>query len=474
MAKRLHPLFNQVVENVAVTGFGAEGKAIAKLNNVVVFVNGGIPGDVANIRIRKTKRKFLEADLEQLAYASPERETPFCSHFGTCGGCKWQHLAYEKQLFYKQQQVSDSIERIGKVRPNEYQLLDIIGSEYTAFYRNKLEFTFTSRRWLTKEQIDTQEELKGLEGLGFHVPGFFDKVLDVEKCWLQPDPMNQIRLAVRQFALENSLSFFDFKNNEGLLRNLIIRNTSDGKFMVCPIFNQNKKSDIKKLLNFIKDSFAEVVSLWYFVNNKPNTSLNDLQPLHYWGDYALVEKMEDLSFSVGPKSFFQTNPKQALKLYTVAREMAALSGEELVYDLYTGTGTIAIFVARRAKKVVGVEYVEEAVEHARLNAANNGVENSVFVAGDMAKIFTADLYAQHGKPDVIITDPPRAGMHPKVVGAINQSGAKRLVYVSCNPATQARDIELMSEFYRLEKVQPVDMFPHTHHVESVALLVRRS
>jgi len=473
MAKSPHPLFNQFVENVAITGFAAEGKAIAKLNNVVVFVNGGVPGDVVNIRIKKTKRKFFEADIERIVSPSPERETPFCSHFGTCGGCKWQHLAYEKQLYYKQQQVVDSIERIGRVKPDQYQLLDIVASEETTFYRNKLEFTFTSRRWLTKEDIEAQEGLKYLEGLGFHVPGFFDKILDVEKCWLQPDPMNRIRLAVKQFALENNLSFFDFKTNDGLLRNVVIRNTLDGKFMVCLVFNQNKKTDIKKLLNFIKDGFSEVVSLWYFINEKRNTSLNDLEPFHFWGDYALVEKMEDLSFLVGPKSFFQTNARQALKLYSVAREMATLSGNEMVYDLYTGTGTIAIFVARKAKKVVGVEYIEEAVEHARQNAANNGVENSVFISGDMAKILSADLFAQHGKPDVIITDPPRAGMHPKVVETINQSGSKRIVYVSCNPATQARDIELMSEFYSLEKVQAVDMFPHTHHVESVALLVRR-
>jgi 23S rRNA (uracil1939-C5)-methyltransferase len=440
---------------------------------VVVFVNGGVPGDVADIRIRKTKRRFFEAEIEKLVSPSPEREMPFCSHFGTCGGCKWQHLAYEKQLFYKQQQVADSIERIGKVKPEEYHLLDILGSEETTFYRNKLEFTFTSRRWLTKQDIDTREDIADPDGLGFHVPGFFDKVLDVEKCWLQPEPSNQIRVAVKKFALENNLSFFDFKTNEGLLRNIIIRNTVDGKFMVCPVFGQNKKSEIKKLLNFIKDSFDNVVSLWYFVNDKKNTSLNDLEPIHFWGDEALVEKMEDLSFSVGPKSFFQTNAKQALNLYSIAREMAALNGSELVYDLYTGTGTIVLFVARNAAKVVGLEYVEEAVEHARQNAATNGIENSVFVAGDMAKIFTADLFAEHGKPDVIITDPPRAGMHPKVVEAINNSGAKRIVYVSCNPATQARDIDLLSEFYSLEKVQPVDMFPHTHHVESVALLVRR-
>ncbi len=472
MAKRTHPLFNRIVENVDITGFAAEGKAIAKIDNMVVFVNGGVPGDVANIRILKTKRKFFEAEIVQLVSPSPDREMPFCGHFGTCGGCKWQHLAYNKQVFYKQQQVANNIERIGRVRYDGYQLLDILPSEETTFYRNKLEFTFTSRRWLNKEDIETQKEQKNLEGLGFHVPGFFDKVLDVEKCWLQPEPSNQIRVAVKNFALQNNLSFFDFKTNEGLLRNVIIRNTLDGKFMVCPVLNRNKKADIKKLLNFIKDSFAEVVSIWYFVNDKRNTSLNDLEPVHFWGEKTLVEKMENLTFSVGPKSFFQTNSRQALKLYSTVREMAALTGHEIVYDLYTGTGTIALFVAANAKKVVGIEYVEEAVENARQNATANGIENSVSIVGDMAKILTTDFFVEHGKPDVIITDPPRAGMHPKVVEAIKHSGAKRIVYVSCNPASQARDIELLAGFYSLEKVQPVDMFPHTHHVESVALLTK--
>lgn len=470
---RQHPLFNKVIENLTISGFAAEGKAITRVGDVVVFLNFGAPGDVVDVKIKKTKRNFFEGEIVKIRKPSEHRTTPVCEHFGICGGCKWQHLNYNKQLLYKQQQVVDSLDRIGKVMPGSYELIPISGSENSEFYRNKLEFTFSNKRWLTKEDIQSGQEFKDLNALGFHIPGLFDKVLDIKKCWLQPEPSNAIRLAVKEFALKNKLSFYDIREDKGLLRNLIIRNSSTGDIMVSMVFSENDQEKIDLLMSFIRDQFTQVTTLAYFINNKKNSSLNDLEPIIFAGKPFMEEEMDGLKFSVGPKSFYQTNGPQAQKLYAIARDFAGLQGHEVVYDLYTGTGTIALFVARLAAKVVGIEYVEEAVIHARENAIANGINNTLFFAGDMARVFNTELMDKHGYPHVIITDPPRAGMHPEVVKRIAGSGADKVVYVSCNPATQARDIELLSESYALKKVQAVDMFPHTHHVESVALLTRK-
>jgi 23S rRNA (uracil1939-C5)-methyltransferase len=465
-------LFNQIIENITITAVAAEGKALARHNDMVIFVNYGAPGDVVDIQIKKTRRRHMEGEIVKFHQFSPDRANPFCEHFGVCGGCKWQHLSYEEQLRNKQKQVTDSIERIGKV-DYPYELIDILGSEKTTFYRNKLEYTFASRRWLTKEEISQQDVITDQQALGFHIPGFFDKVLDIKKCWLQPEPSNEIRLAVKDFAIRNDISFFDFRENKGLLRNLIIRDNAKGQVMVILVLFENDIEKRDLLLNFIKDTFPQVISLHYILNDKKNSSISDLEAIHFHGHPYLTEQMEGLSFKVGPKSFYQTNSRQAYGLYKVARDFAALNGNETVYDLYTGTGTIAIFVAKKAQKVIGIEYVEEAVIHARENAQLNGLDNLTFEAGDMAKVFTTDFINQHGKPDVIITDPPRAGMHPDVTARIAESGAQKVIYVSCNPATQARDIELLSEYYKVTKAQAVDMFPHTQHVESVVLLEKK-
>ncbi|MDX9941446.1 MAG: 23S rRNA (uracil(1939)-C(5))-methyltransferase RlmD [Bacteroidales bacterium] len=472
MARR-HPLFNQVIENLTITGFAAEGKAIARVGEMVLFLNYGAPGDVVDVRISKTKKNFLEGEILRIHKPSEDRTEPFCAHFGICGGCKWQHLGYDRQLHYKQQQVVDSLERIGRVKPGSFELVPIAGTEHATFYRNKLEFTFSNKRWLTRKDIDSGREFKDLDGLGFHIPGLYDKVLDIEKCWLQPEPSNSIRLAVKGFAKEKGLSFYNIKEDAGLLRNLIIRNSSTGEVMVSMIFGEDKPEQISLVMDYIRDSFPEVTTLAYFINDKKNSSLADLEAVIYHGKPFMLEEMEGLRFAIGPKSFFQTNAPQAYKLYRIARDFAGLEGHELVYDLYTGTGTIALFLAQQAAKVVGVEYVEEAVEHARENAAFNGVTNTLFFAGDMASVFNETLLDRHGYPHVVVTDPPRAGMHPDVVKQIIRSGADKVIYVSCNPATQARDIAMLSNMYILKKVQPVDMFPHTQHVESVALLIRK-
>ncbi|MEE4178689.1 MAG: 23S rRNA (uracil(1939)-C(5))-methyltransferase RlmD [Bacteroides sp.] len=472
MARR-HPLFNQVIENLPITSFAAEGKAIARVGELVVFLNYGAPGDVVDIRIKKTRKNYLEGEILKIHTTSPDRAEPFCEHFGLCGGCKWQHLDYERQLHYKQQQVVDSLERIGRVKPGSYELIPIAGSEKSTFYRNKLEYTFSDRRWLTKRDIESGEEFKDLNALGFHIPGLYDKVLDIKKCWLQPEPSNAIRLAVKAFALEQGLSFYDIREDKGLLRNLIIRNSSSGEVMVSMIFGENDTEGIRLVMDFIGDRFPEVTTLAYFINNKKNSSIVDLEPVIYNGNPYMMEEMEGLKFAIGPKSFFQTNAPQANRLYTIARDFAGLEGHEVVYDLYTGTGTIALFLAQQASKVIGVEYVEEAVVHARENAAFNGVTNTLFFAGDMPKVFNEVLLDRHGYPHVVVTDPPRAGMHSDVVKQVARSGADKVVYVSCNPATQARDIEMLIDTYILKKVQPLDMFPHTQHVESVALLIRK-
>lgn len=462
-------LFNTILEKVTINGVAAEGKAITRHNDMVVFVNYGAPGDVVDVQIKKTRRRHMEGEIIHFHERSAHRQEPFCEHFGICGGCKWQHLDYAEQLHYKQKQVSDNLLRIGKV-DYAYEMLPICGSQATQHYRNKLEYTFASRRWLTPGEVQSGQAITDQQALGFHIPGFFDKILDIHNCWLQPEPSNAIRLGVKAFALEHNIPFHDFKSQEGLLRNIMIRNNLKGELMVVLVVMSGEETKRDMLLNYIRDNYPQVTSLYYIINDKKNSSMTDLEPVLYHGNAWLLEEMEGLHFQVGPLSFYQTNSRQAFELYKITRDFAGLSGHELVYDLYTGTGTIANFVARQAQKVVGVEYVEEAVVHARENARLNGLNNLVFEAGDMAKVLKPEFIARHGQPDVIITDPPRAGMHPDVVECIAQSGAKRIVYVSCNPSTQARDIELLAPSYRLVKAQAVDMFPHTQHVESVALL----
>jgi 23S rRNA (uracil1939-C5)-methyltransferase len=463
--------YNLILENLTITGVAAEGKAIARYDELVVFINYGAPGDIVDVRVKKVERRHLEGEIIKYHHKSTLRSEPFCEHFGICGGCKWQHLSYDEQLRHKQQQVTDNLKRIGKI-DYDYELVPVSGSAQTQFYRNKLEYTFADRRWFTPEEISSDETPDNPQALGFHVPGFFDKVLDINTCWLQPEPTNRIRKAVKQFAIENNMSFHNFRENSGMLRNIIIRNNGQGEFMVILVCSSEDEDKRDHLLSFIRETFPEVVSLHYMINDKKNSSVGDLQAIHYHGTPYLVEKMEGLQFKVGPKSFYQTNSQQAYALYKIARDFAGLTGSEMVYDLYTGTGTIAQFVAHQAMHVIGIEYVEEAVADARENAALNNLSNLTFFAGDMAKVFTLDFIAEHGQPDVIITDPPRAGMHPDVTKGILHSGAQRIVYVSCNPATQARDIELLSGKYKVIKVQAVDMFPHTQHVESVVLLER--
>ena len=466
----VHKLFRQIVEKVEITGFAAEGKAIGRVDDMVVFVDQGAPGDVVDILIKKTKKNFLEGQIVKIHQPSPHRVQPVCKHFGLCGGCRWQHLSYPEQLKNKQQQVVDSLLRIGKVPPDSFQLFPIAGALDPYFYRNKLEFTFTNRKWLTTEDFQTTENEIPRDGLGFHVPNMFDKVFDVEKCWLQPEPSNDIRNAAREFSKQNDLGFWDFKAGTGLLRNLLIRNSSRGDVMVIVVFGSHPSGKGKLLLDYLVQQFPQITTLAYFVNNKKNSSFNDLEPVIYHGSPAMEEQMDGLQFAVGPKSFYQTNSAQAKVLYGIAREFASLTGNEVVYDLYTGTGTIALFVASQASKVLGIDYVDEAIAHARENATKNNIFNAQFFAGDMAKVFNTEFILKNGRPDVVITDPPRAGMHPGVIKSLLESAPRKIVYVSCNPATQARDIEMLSPFYAVDKVQAVDMFPQTHHVESVVLL----
>ncbi len=461
-----------LLEKVEITGVAAEGKALARVDDKVLFVPFAAPGDILDVKVTKSKRNFMEGVIRRVHKLSTGRAEPFCSHFGLCGGCKWQHLPYERQLAFKQQQVTDSLARIGNVPMEDVEVLPIAASEHTRFYRNKLEFTFSNRRWLTPGEIDEDKIIADMDALGFHIPGYFDKVLDIDNCWLQAEPSNAIRLAVKAFAVAEGLSFFDLRTYEGVLRNLIIRNTPAGEVMVVVVFGNGEKASIEKVMTFIDQRFPDLTSLAWMVNTKVNSSIADLEPEIWRGKAFLEEKMEGLRFQVGPKSFYQTNSYQAFKLYSVARSFAGLTGREVVYDLYTGAGTIACFLAREADKVIGIEYVDEAVAHARINAQRNDISNATFFAGDMAEAFNSELMDKYGYPHVIITDPPRAGMHPKVIRQIIQSGADRIVYVSCNPATQARDIELLADRYVVRKTQAVDMFPHTHHVENVALLER--
>lgn len=463
------------MEKITITDVAAEGKALAKVNDLVVFVPYVVPGDVVDLQVKRKKNHYAEAVAVKFHERSPLRAEPFCSHYGVCGGCKWQCLTYEEQIKYKQKQVFDNLSRIGKVELPPFR--PIMGSEKTKYYRNKLEYTFSNKRWLTEEEVSQEVKYEQMNAVGFHIPGAFDKVLDIEKCWLQDDISNQIRNSVRAYAIEHNIPFYDLRNQTGVLRNMMVRTSNTGELMVLMQFrveSEEDRSRMMEVMEHIAANFPQITSLIYVINNKCNDTIGDLETVVYRGNDHIFETMEDLRFKVGPKSFYQTNSEQAYHLYSVTREFAALTGNELVYDLYTGTGTIANFVARKAKKVVGIEYVPEAIEDAKVNSEINGIENTLFYAGDMKDILTEDFIREHGKPDVIITDPPRAGMHTDVIDAILFAAPRRIVYVSCNPATQARDLQLLDAHYRVVEVQPVDMFPHTHHVENVVLLEQRN
>ncbi|TCN70114.1 23S rRNA (uracil(1939)-C(5))-methyltransferase RlmD [Acetobacteroides hydrogenigenes] len=459
------------IENLEIVDVAAEGKAIGRYNDMVVFVPQVIPGDVVNIQVNKMRKNYMEGFVTKLVTPSPLRVTPFCQHFGVCGGCKWQHLPYELQLQYKHKQVVDQLTRIGHIDLSE--ITPILGSEKIENYRNKLEYTFSSKRWITIEEVQAGAEINQPNALGFHIPGMFDKVLDIEKCHLQSEPSNAIRLAVRDFTLKNGYEFFDIRNQVGLMRNLIIRTASTGEVMVIVVFYYEDEEKRIALLNHLKEQFPQITSLQYIINTKGNDSITDQEVVTFAGKDHIIEEMEGLKFKVGPKSFYQTNSEQAYVLYKVTRDFAGLTGNEVVYDLYTGTGTIANFVASKAKKVVGVEYVPEAIEDAKVNSDINGIANTTFYAGDMKDVLNDRFIAENGQPDVIILDPPRAGIHEDVANTILRAMPKRIVYVSCNPATQARDIALLAHAYEVKKVQPVDMFPHTHHVENVVLMDRK-
>ena len=460
-----------VLENIIITDVAAEGKALTRVGEMVVFVPFAVPGDIVDLQIKKKKHSYCEAEVVRFIKYSNVRATPKCEHFGVCGGCKWQNLPYEEQLKAKQKQVYDQLRRIGKVELPEFQ--PIMGSVKTFEYRNKLEFGCCNKRWLTKDQVASGFKYDKMNGIGFHITGAFDKILPIEKCWLMDDTHNQIRNAIRDYAFENNLNFFDLRGQKGLLRDIIIRNSNTGEWMVIVQFHYDQEGDEQKakaLLQHVADRFPQITALMYVNNQKCNDTIGDQDVMVFKGNDHIFETMEGLKFKVGPKSFYQTNTDQAYLLYKVAREFAQLTGEEIVYDLYTGTGTIANFVAHKAKKVIGIEYVPEAIEDAKVNSQVNGIENTSFFAGDMKDILTDDFIAEHGRPDVIITDPPRAGMHPDVISVIMKARPKRIVYVSCNPSTQARDLQLLDAEYKVVKVQPVDMFPHTPHVENVVLL----
>ena len=469
MSRKKKPL--PVLENVTITDYAAEGKALARVDDFVVFVPFAVPGDVVDLQVRRKKHSYCEAEIIRIVKPSDIRVKPQCAHFGLCGGCKWQSVPYAEQLKMKQRQVHDQLTRIGKVELPD--ILPILGSEKTFGYRNKLEFGCSDKRWLTKEEVAAETEYTQMNAIGFHITGAFDKILPIEKCWLMDDLHNRIRNAIRDYAYATGMTFFNQRSKHGLLRDIVIRNSDTGEWMVLVQFHYDEDGDeerAKALLQHIADGFPEISSLLYVDNQKFNDTFNDLDIQVFKGNGYIYETMDGLKFKVGPKSFYQTNTDQALRLYSVARDFAGLTGKELVYDLYTGTGTIANFVARKARKVIGIEYVPEAIEDAKVNSEINGIDNTEFYAGDMKDILTDDFIAANGRPDVIITDPTRAGMHPDVVQTIIRTSAKRIVYVSCNPATQARDLALLDQYYKVKAVQPVDMFPHTPHVENVVLL----
>ncbi|MDO5036388.1 MAG: 23S rRNA (uracil(1939)-C(5))-methyltransferase RlmD [Porphyromonas sp.] len=464
-----------IVPSITIEQMAAEGKSLGHLpDGRVVFVPYTAPGDVVDVRLGRRRKAYAEGVVEQMVTPSPIRVKPLCEHFGVCGGCKWQHIPYEMQLETKGKQVYDQLERIGHLEVEHKHLA--LGASKIYHYRNKLEFTFSNRRWLTTEEVESQEEFShdedAMKALGFHIPGRFDRVLDIQHCYLQDEISDRIRLFVREHCLHAGYSFYDLKEQHGLMRTLIIRTSSTGELMVIVVFGEEDPEKIEQLLTALRDAFPVIISLQYVINLKHNDTIGDQEVILFHGRDYILEEMEGLRFRVGPKSFYQTNSEQARHLYEVARSFAGLTGEELVYDLYTGTGTIACFVARSAKQVIGIEYVPEAIEDAKLNAETNQLSNTRFYAGDMKDVLTQSFIEEHGKPDVVITDPPRAGMHPDVVKVLLEVAPERIVYVSCNPASQARDVAMMSEMYRVVEAQPVDMFPHTGHVENV-LLIRK-
>ena len=484
MARKRKPL--PLLENITIEAVAAEGKCITRVDDQVIFVPFCVPGDVVDLQVVKKKHKYCEAKVVRFIKKSDVRQEPMCEHFGICGGCKWQNLPYEEQIKAKQKQVEDQLTRIGKIELPEFR--PIMGSVKTQEYRNKIEFGCSNKRWFTSEELaqlpqkedDTVTSLKerhAQNAIGFHITGAFDKIYPIKKCWLMDDLCNEIRNFVFEYADSHNYTFYDLREQHGLLRDMMIRNSNTGEWMLVFQFHYDEEGDEQRALELMQqvaDKFPQITSLMYVDNQKGNDTINDLDLILFKGNDHIFELMEDLKFKVGPKSFYQTNTEQAYHLYCVAREFANLTGNELVYDLYTGTGTIANFVAHKAKKVIGIEYVPEAIEDAKVNSQVNNIENTLFYAGDMKDILTNEFIAQHGRPDVIITDPPRAGMHPDVVNVILNAAPNRIVYVSCNPATQARDLQLMDDHYKVAAVQPVDMFPHTPHVENVVLLEKRS
>ncbi len=460
----------QTLTGLTVHDIAEEGKGVARSEDLVVFIEKAIPGDVVDATLYKKKKNFAQAKIAQIITPSPERVDPFCEHFGVCGGCKWQHMDYQAQLKYKHKSVLDALQRLGGLEVGHAEA--ILPSAQDKYYRNKLEYTFSNKRWLT-EKDDIIEDEKDLNALGFHVPLRFDKILKIDHCYLQADPSNDLRNSIAEFAIANDVSFYDLRAHEGALRNLVIRTSSTGELMVIVIFAYPEEGQVELMMEFVKNKFPQINSLLYIINQKKNDTFSDQDVLLYSGKTFIEEEMEGLRFRIGPKSFYQTNSLQAYELYKITRDFADLKGHELVYDLYTGTGTIANFVAKMAKKVVGVEYVPDAIVDAKINSEVNGINNTVFYAGDMKDILNNDFVNQNGKPDVVITDPPRAGMHPDVVERLMEIEADKIVYVSCNAATQARDLIRLKEKYDLVRIKPVDMFPHTQHVENVVLLKLR-
>lgn len=457
------------MENVQVEDYAAEGKSLARLDGKVIFIENAVPGDVVNVQITKSKKDWGEGFVTHFHNYSKDRVPPFCQHFGVCGGCQWQMLPYERQLQFKQQQVYDNLKRIGKITLPDF--LPIAGAEQDIFYRNKLEYTFSTKEFVPKERFTLTPNNVGLnQVLGFHAKGFFDKVVDIHKCWLQVEPTNMLRNSIREFAIKNSLSFYDIRNHIGLLRTMQVRIATTGEIMVNVVFGKDNHDEIFKVLNFINETFKEITTLLYTVNLKRNDSMHDLEPQVFSGKGFIVEKLDDFIFQIGPKSFFQTNTTQAETLYRITRNFAELTGDQILYDLYCGTGSIGIFCSKEAKKIIGIETINAAVEDARQNAAVNNIDHALFITGDVNDICNDVFFQVNGSPDVIITDPPRAGMHEKLVRKILEIQAPVVVYVSCNPATQARDIAILDEKYAVTKVQPVDMFPHTHHIENVVQL----
>jgi 23S rRNA (uracil1939-C5)-methyltransferase len=463
---------NFVLENLEVVDISTEGKAIAKHEGLVVFIDGAVPGDIVDVIVHRKKNSFAEGKVDKFISLSPQRTQPVCKHFGICGGCKWQSLTYSSQLNFKQKYVYDAFTRIGKLDFGE--ILPIVDNQEAYFYRNKLEFSFSNKKWLTNQEMQVLDTIEDKNALGFHIPGMFDKILDIQECHLQAEPSNTIRNAIKNYAVKNKLTFFDVRNKTGLLRTVMVRTTSTGEVMVVVMVFEWLEKELFELLQFLKDEFPQITSLQYVFNNKGNDTLTGLELKTFSGRDYILEDMEGLKFKISAKSFYQTNSLQAHELYKITRNFAELNGTETVYDLYTGTGTIANFVARNAKKVIGIEYIEDAIKDAKENSSNNKITNTSFFAGDMKEVLTADFIATHGKPDVIITDPPRAGMHEEVVRVILAAAPDKVVYVSCNPATQARDLAMMESQYAIAKVQPVDMFPQTAHVENVVLLKRKA